>query len=155
MARHLVILGTRVLPDGRPSSQLAARIEAALRLARTEPAAKLILTGRGSGAHTEAAVMQKQLLAGGIAPERLYLDEAASNTRENAEGTQRLLQAMGEAAPALMLITHTAHLQRALRIFRGMGFDEIEGHAVAYASPTEAIIAHFYELLALLKPRNR
>jgi len=99
--------------------------------------------------------MREKLLASGIEPERLYLDEAASNTRENAEGTQRLLQTMGEAAPALLLITHAAHLPQALRIFRGMGFDEIEGHAVAYASPTEAIIAHIYELIALLKPRNR
>jgi uncharacterized SAM-binding protein YcdF (DUF218 family) len=116
----LVVLGAAVRPGGVPSAALQRRIEHAVRLARQRSDALLLLTG-GVGLHppSEAEVMARLAEQGGVARERMLLEDRATNTRESARNCAALLREWGDCD--VWLVTDAYHQRRARLAFRRAG----------------------------------
>ena len=93
----IVVLGYE-LKDGQMQPELITRCEAAAALARALPETILVCSGGVTGENntarnTEAGLMKSYLTGNcGIAPSRIFIDEDAMTTAENALNTLRILQ---------------------------------------------------------------
>jgi len=67
----------------------------------------------------EADVLARQLREWGIEPQRIYTEGRSRNTRENALGSQKIIQQQGWKT--LLLVTSAAHLPRAYGCFAALG----------------------------------
>jgi uncharacterized SAM-binding protein YcdF (DUF218 family) len=67
----------------------------------------------------EARVLERQLIAWGIAPERIVVEPSARNTRENAVLSARI--AGDHGWKRLLVVTSAFHMPRALGCFRAVG----------------------------------
>ncbi|SPD63016.1 Integral membrane protein (fragment) [Cupriavidus taiwanensis] len=76
--------------------------------------------------------MADYLIAHGLAPNRLILEDQSTSTEENLRFSRRLLEQQGAnaAADPLILVTSDFHLMRAMRIARKVGFGAVVGAAV-------------------------
>ncbi len=113
--KYIVVLGAGV--NGTvPSLSLKERIDAAADYLAAHPEAVAVLSG-GQGPHeeiTEAACMYRELLARGVAPERLWLEDCAENTRENISLSLAVIQENSGARPAeIGVVSADYHLCRA------------------------------------------
>jgi len=102
------------------------RLVAAVYLAQTYPAARIVLSG-GTGLLTQGveaeAVTSARLLADlGVPPDRLVLETASRNTIENADLTRVML---GEVNGAIMLVTSAFHMPRSVALFEKAGLEVI------------------------------
>lgn len=81
----VVLLGCQVY-NGRPSMMLQGRIEAAYQYLTAHPDAVCVTTGGRDNSNetvTEGGCAARELMAMGIAPERIYAEEKSFDTREN------------------------------------------------------------------------
>ena len=81
----VVLLGCQVY-NGQPSMMLRGRIQAAYDYLTAHPQAVCVTTGgldRSSETVTEGGCARRELIAMGIAPERVYAEEKSFDTREN------------------------------------------------------------------------
>lgn len=98
-----VVLGFK-LEKGEMTRELAQRCEAAAAAARSFPNAILICSGGATGSnnpkkHTEAGLMKKYLVEKcGIDAARIFIDEDARSTVENAENTFAIMREKGVAS---------------------------------------------------------
>jgi uncharacterized SAM-binding protein YcdF (DUF218 family) len=110
-----------------------------LRLALTHPEAK-ILVAAGPAAlaldqEREALAAQRMLIAFGIAPERIVLDENSRNTEENAQFAKELA---GEVSgQTWLLVTSAFHMPRSVGLFRMAEFPVVPWPADYLASGAE------------------
>ena len=83
-AAVIVVPGAQV-NGSRPSLMLQNRLDRGLQLWRQHPGSVLVVTGgRTEGApYSEAEVMALYLTQNGVDPEAIYLEDKATNTREN------------------------------------------------------------------------
>jgi uncharacterized SAM-binding protein YcdF (DUF218 family) len=105
-------------------------------LLRTGRARHAILTGGKAFADDpviEARTLADQLIAWGIAPERLLVEDRARNTRENAIFTERLAREKG--LRSLVVVTSAFHMSRSLAAFRALKLD-VHALPVDYRSYT-------------------
>lgn len=109
----IVVAGCRVRPDGRPSGALARRVRLAVELHRKGVAPRIVLTGGRIGAApvSEARSAATLCEALGVPPADLVLEEASTNTLENAVFAGRLIR--GE----VLVVTDCAHTFRCRRMF--------------------------------------
>ncbi len=111
-AHAFVVLGYE-LKNGEMTEELIGRCDAAAAAAKAFPDSILICTGGATGAnnperHTEAGLMKDYLVRScGIAPERIFLDEKAMTTTENAINTFAILRAQG--IETITIVTSTYH----------------------------------------------
>ena len=115
-ADFVIVLGAGV--DGtEPSISLQERILAAKNYALKYPDSVLILTGcQGEYEDiSEAQCMYDRLVAEGLSPQRLILEEQAQNTEENIAFSLELIrEAYGEeATESVCIISSEYHLYRA------------------------------------------
>ncbi|MDQ3924327.1 MAG: YdcF family protein [Actinomycetota bacterium] len=113
----VVVLGTQVLPGGRPSRTLRARALHAARLYAGGEVALLIPTGSvGKHPPSEAEVAARILREAGVPDEVVLIEEEARSTRESA----RLVAAMAEerGIQGVVLVTDPLHCVRAIEAFR-------------------------------------
>ncbi len=118
----VIVLGGAV--DGAPRVAGAAgsynenvdRLIVAFHVLKSGQAKYAILSG-----HHEATVMKAQLVAWGIAEERLILEDDSLNTNENAIESVRLAKEHG--LESLLLITSAYHMLRAEECFRTRGVE--------------------------------
>lgn len=108
-------------------NEASERLTEPVSLARRFPSAKVIFTG-GSGVllgKGEAAAEQVRdfLLDAGIERDRILLEDASRNTRENATLTFELLQP--QPGSRWLLVTSAYHMPRSISIFRQAGFQVI------------------------------
>src|SRR5687767_6924182 len=84
----IVIFGAAVLPGGRPSPSLLRRIGYGRAAAALHPDAKVLCSG-GVGRHgpSEASLMVGQLIADGVAEDRLIPDDASLDTLQSVVAT--------------------------------------------------------------------
>ena len=116
----VVVLGTQVLPGGRPSRTLQARALHAARLYAGGEVALLIPTGSvGKHPPTEAEVAARILREAGVPDEVVLIEEEARSTRESA----RLVAAMAEerGIQGVVLVTDPLHCVRAIEALRTEG----------------------------------
>ncbi len=140
----ILVLGTRVLPTGRPGSMLTQRLQAALEAWREHP--QLIVCCGGQGSDEPAAegkVMRDWLIMHGVPSYMVKAENASTNTYENITLGQQLLP---PGVKDVTIVTSDYHLPRALAIAGDNGLE-----AVGVSSPTRVngrLQTHSREVLA-------
>lgn len=112
---YMVVLGAKVRDDG-PSVSLQNRIDAAYDYMTAHPDVIAIVSG-GQGPDepmTEAQCMRDELVAMGIDPDRIWMEDAATSTWENMNFTLNLIEEKTGARPdTLGVLSSEYHLFRA------------------------------------------
>jgi len=125
--RVAVVLGTQVLPGGRPSRTLEARVRWAARLYAEGEAGLLIPTG-GIGEHppSEAEVMARILREEGVPEDAVLLEDRALNTWDSARLVARMADRLG--VKSVVVVTDPLHCVRTVAAFERAGL-------IAWAEP--------------------
>lgn len=132
---HAFIVLGYALVDGEMTRELKGRCNAAAAAARQYPHTLLVCTGGATGSnnpekHTEAGLMKAYLTGEcGIAAERIYIDEEAMTTMENAVNTFRILQENG--VETMTLVTSSYHQKWGQAVYNTVLalYRETEGYA--------------------------
>ena len=111
---------TKDLPlSSRLSESSTKRVLEAVRLYNLMDQPTIVISG-GSGNPfvevSEAALMGELLLSLRIPDKRIVIEDKSDNTFENAAGVSRMT-----LKPPLILITSASHMDRAMRVFKGLG----------------------------------
>lgn len=117
----IVIFGAAVRPDGRASSTLRRRVDAAARFGRRFRAPIFVPTGAvGRFGGSEAAVMGGLLRDFGVREEQLLLEETGTDTLSSVRAVRRLLRTRGIHAP-VYAASSAYHLPRCVLLLRLAG----------------------------------
>jgi len=131
VAEHLiVILGAAVRPDGTASPALLRRIERGRVLAQEHPRALVFCSGGvGRYGSSEASIMAQRLIEGGVARDRLVLDEDSLDTLQTGVAAARFAKANGLAG--VIVCTDSYHTPRTRLILWALGVPTRDGSARA------------------------
>lgn len=106
----LMIMGAKVLDDGRPDLMMKERLDTAIDII-DEDLNKIILSGGSIDENpTEARVMKEVLVENGIAEDRLILEEDSTSTFENLVFSKVLF--LENNCEKVDIISHDFHLAR-------------------------------------------
>lgn len=147
-ADYLIILGAKV-NGTQPSLILKYRIRTGLDYLEKNPRTQVIASG-GQGPDegiSEAQCIYEQLIAQGIAPDRIHLEDQSTSTRENLEYSARYLN---REQDQVVIATTDFHLFRAVRLAKKCGYEQVSGtpaKSVWWLIPTN----YTRECLAVLK----
>ena len=128
-----VVLGFE-LKNGEMRDELKGRCEAAAAAARSYPSALIVCSGGATGKnnpeqHTEAGRMRDYLVENcGIDADRIFIDERAMTTAENAVNTMEILRAQG--VETMTIVTSSYHQKRGQVLYNAMA--EVYGQACGY-----------------------
>ena len=112
-ARHAIVVLGYELKNGAMQPELERRCEAAAAMARTFPRTILVCTGGATGEnnpakHTEAGLMKAYLTERcGIDPDRIFIDEQAMTTQENAVNCFEILRT--QKVRTMTIVTSSYH----------------------------------------------
>ena len=145
---YVVVLGAKVRPDG-PSVSLRNRIDAAYEYLTAHPNAIAVVTG-GRGADepmSEAQCMYDHLVAMGIDPNRIWMEEKATSTWENLQFSLKLIEDKTGARPAKIgLLSSEYHLFRAKLFAKAC---DVEAAGIpAHTTRLSQMINHFMREVA-------
>ena len=123
-ADAIVVMGAAQY-DGRPSPQLAARLDHALLLFREGRAPLIAVSGgkRPGDRYTEAEASRRYLRARGVPEARILLEATGASTWESVANLSPVLRS--EGARKVIVVTDRYHLQRTLLSVREVGFSAI------------------------------
>ncbi len=124
----VVVLGAKVSNSGEPTLILKGRIDAAEEYLKAHPGSKAVLTG-GKGSDeviSEAQCMYNTMVADGIAPERLYIEDRATDTVENFAFSQKIIEE-NNLNKNLAVVTDGFHQFRARLIAQKQGINSAIG----------------------------
>ncbi len=116
----IIVLGTPVDADGKPSPTMRRRVTRGIELYRQGRARRLFFTG-GLGRPLEAAAMRDLALDAGIPEKHIILEPTATTTLENAVRSSRLMSEQGYSSA--LIVSDRFHLPRAVLVFRCVGVD--------------------------------
>jgi uncharacterized SAM-binding protein YcdF (DUF218 family) len=121
-ADAILIPGSGVNYDGSPSPNFLARIEHGLRLYQEGYAPLIALTGgsRREELREEARVAEEILLARGVPPEAILVEDRSQSTEENIAYVAPLLRERG--VESVLLVTSPFHEWRAGHLAEDSGF---------------------------------
>lgn len=121
-ADHAIVLGL-ALENGKPTSDLLARLNTAYTYLTKYPETHLILTGGNAdeSGKTEAAVMRDILAERGVADDRMILEDQAETTKGNFKNTAKLIN----PTQPVVLISSNYHMDRAVQSAKSAGFSNI------------------------------
>lgn len=145
----VVVLGCYVRGT-KVEKSLQRRLEAALSFLQAYPQVPCVLCGgQGKGEDiSEAQAQYEWLIAHGVAKERLYLEDASHNTRENMQRTAAIIEQ--ENLPREVVIsTQYYHMYRAFLYARDAGLEPAAQSATC--SITEAPTYFFREIAGIVK----
>ena len=131
----IVVLAGGVTPDGTAAAATIARAKRAGLTARSRPDVPIIASGDRDNVRTsgpsEAAMMRDAIVALGVEPSRILLEDESRDTIGNAVlVAARYLR--GLEPRSIYLITSPFHLQRAAETFR---------HVLGFAWQVQAVAA--------------
>jgi hypothetical protein len=110
----LAVLGYALNADGSMKSELISRLETALNCAQQYPNAYVLCTGGGTAVTnrslTEGGQMGDWLLAHGLSPERLIVEEASRTTAANAVNSYAILQRDYPQVRSVAIISSDYHI---------------------------------------------
>ena len=131
---YLIVLGARVDADG-PSRSLRWRINAAAEYLRENPDTLVIASGgKGSDEHiSEAECIRNELIAAGIAENRILMEDKSTSTAENMAFSKALLPSTDVSVG---LVTNNFHVCRAVKLAEKAGYSNVCGLAAPYTGPT-------------------
>jgi uncharacterized SAM-binding protein YcdF (DUF218 family) len=117
-----LVLGMR-LADGRVSAGYAQRLDRAFSLLRAGRTQELMLLGghTAPAAPSEAACGRDYLLARGVDPGQLQVEDFSRHTLENLQQARRHLEATGQRVTPCVLVTSRCHLARSQALADGLG----------------------------------
>ncbi len=145
---YIVVLGAKVRPDG-PSVSLMDRIYAARDYLTEHPDVIAVVSG-GQGLDepmSEAQCMYEQLVALGIDPSRIWLEDKATSTWENLQFTLNLIQEKTGKRPEKMgILSSEYHLFRAGLFADACGFESVG--IPARTSRLSQMVNHFMREVA-------
>lgn len=124
---YLVLLGAGI-NGTTPSQSLRSRIDAAAVYLQEHPQVQCILSGgQGEGEDiSEAECMFRELTALGIDPQRLWLEDRSTSTKENiAYSLELIRQKTGSVPEKLGVLSNEYHLYRASFFVREQGLEPI------------------------------
>lgn len=136
----VVVLGCRVYESG-PSNLLRSRLDAAYEFLMENPDSCCVLSGgQGSDEPTsEAFAMYEYLVAKGIAPERLYMEDKSTSTRENLAFSKQIIENEG-LCPTVTIVTNDFHQYRAARVASDLS---IKSYSVSGGTPLYLLPTYF------------
>ena len=119
----LIILGCSVNGE-TPSQMLRLRIDAAEKFMKENPEATAVLSGgQGPGEDiTEALCMYRELTARGISPDRLYMEEHSTSTRENIAFSKEIIL-RENLNTKVAVVSNNFHLYRASLSVKAAGLE--------------------------------
>lgn len=130
--RVAVVLGAQVLPGGRPSGTLDARVRHAARLYAEGRVELLIPTGGlGERPPSEAEVMARILRAEGVPDAVMLLEDRALNTWDSALLVSKMARRLG--IDGVLVVTDPLHCVRTVAAFEEAGLEAWP--EPAYSSP--------------------
>lgn len=109
----VVVLGCLVVND-HPSSLLAERIKTAYKYLNANPESPCIVSG-GKGSDesiSEAQCMYQELVRMGISPDRIYIEDRSTTTRENLAFCKAIME-QENLGDTVVLVTNSWHEFRA------------------------------------------
>lgn len=109
-ADAIVVLGGGVKDDGSPSAATLERTRQGIALFQQGLASWMILSTGMVAGFNEAEVMQRVALEAGIPEERIILEQASRNTRENLPAVRRLMQERGWTRA--LVVSSPYHMRR-------------------------------------------
>ncbi len=128
-ADYMIVLGAQWKSNG-PGYMLQKRLDkAAAYLAENPDTLVIVSVGKGANEPiSEAEGMKGYLMEQGIAKERILMEDASTNTRENLAYSAEFLD---RGQHKVVLVTNNFHMFRALRIAEKQGYEQIEGLSAA------------------------
>lgn len=119
----LIVLGCAVHGE-RASQSLRMRIDAAEEFLKENPEAVAILSGgQGAGEDiSEAYCMFRDLTERGIAPERLYMEDKSTNTRENVAFSSKIIK-QNNLSENVAIVSSNYHIYRATLSVEAAGYE--------------------------------
>ena len=135
-----------------PSLSLRVRLEAALEYVQDKPGIPIVVSGaQGAGEDiTEARCMADWLIARGVDPQRILLEEQATNTEENVRFSEALLVANGiDPLANVAYVTADYHLCRAVYYAAGSPVLRYEPGAYPYVIPVAAKMPQQYWVITV------
>ena len=135
----VIILGCAVQGE-KPSYTLKTRINAACDYLEKNPDSAAVLSGgQGNGENiSEAQCMYNILTENGIDPQRLYLEDRSTNTKENIAFSKEIIEE-NDLSSDIAVVSSDYHLKRATMICEKNGFDNvrrISAESVYFDKPT-------------------
>jgi len=121
----LVILGYE-LENGQMQDELVGRLNAAAALAKARPETIIVCSGGATGpnnreGNTEAGLMRDYLVDEcGIDPARIFIDERALTTADNAIYTFDIFQEQG--IHSMTIVTSTYHIRWGQMVYRTLAY---------------------------------
>lgn len=122
---YVIILGAQWKTTG-PSYVLQKRLDKAIEYLNANPETKVIVSG-GQGYNepvSEAEGMKGYLADAGIDPERIFTEDASTNTTQNLIYSGELLN---KSEDSVVVVTNNFHMFRALAIAKKQGYLRVEG----------------------------
>lgn len=110
----VIILGTGVDSDGKPSILMQGRVDAAVDYLKSHSEAPIIVSGGGIGGDipiTEAESMKQALINAGIDESRIYLEDQSTSTAENLRYSAELIHTEG-LSTHVVIVTSNFHAYR-------------------------------------------
>lgn len=121
-----IVFGAKVKDDG-PSKTLASRLDTAVEAMLKDGSSVCIVSG-GQGPDepfTEASCMRNYMTSRGISPERIFLEEKASNTKENIQYSAELIEQLGFTDRQIVCISSETHIPRIQLMCHRVGVDAV------------------------------
>lgn len=124
-----IILGAQVKASG-PSDVLQRRLDKAIGYLLQNPGTQVIVSGGqgGNEPFSEAQGMQEYLIAKGIEPERIFMEDASTDTWENLDFSAKLTD---KGSDSVVIVTNNFHVFRALYIAKKQGYGKVQGLAAS------------------------
>jgi uncharacterized SAM-binding protein YcdF (DUF218 family) len=127
-ADAIVVLGAKLLPDGKPSPDLEERTWHGVELYQACWAPNLICTGGPTSGYSSGAAVAKELaISWGVPEGRVFLAEDCLITSDDAHHTAAVMAQHGWQTA--IVVSHPLHVYRAKVLFEREGI-------IVYTSPT-------------------
>lgn len=129
----IVVLGTKVELDGKPSQGLQARLNEAIQVYQQGVAPRILVSGgKGKEGYSEPRVMADYLIAHGIPQQVIFEDEEGFNTRATAQNTLQYMR--DHHLKSVIIVTQYFHIPRTRLAFKDEGIQDIGQASPLYMS---------------------
>ena len=116
---YAMVLGSHVFPSGKPSLELAARLETGRQLYQAGLARRIIVSGLAEPGYDEPDAMAAWLERRGVAPADVVIDRGGYRTAAS------MADAVAAGVQSLLVVSQRYHLPRALYLARHAGLEAI------------------------------
>ncbi|MCL2364311.1 MAG: YdcF family protein [Defluviitaleaceae bacterium] len=148
----VIVLGAGLRGE-EPGTHLAARLDAAAEFLHRDPHAMVIVSG-GYGINatiSEAEAMARYLIALGIAPDRIRLENRSTSTYENLRFSLEIMENYfyNPHGTTAVVVTNQFHIYRATRQARRLGMTAVV--PLGAPTPRSGVLSNYFrEMLAVV-----